>query len=63
MVFPEGTPDESGFIESFNRFEIRGFMVALMEDEGLSVSEASKKASAGTKFSKSEVYKAVQQLK
>ena len=35
----------------------------LMEEEGLSVSEASKKASAGTKFSKSEVYKAVQQLK
>ena len=35
----------------------------LMEAEGLSVSEAAKKASAGTKFSKSEVYKAVQQLK
>ena len=35
----------------------------LMEDEGMSVSEASKKVSAGTKFSKSEVYKAVQQLK
>ena len=29
-------------------------------EEGLSVSEASKKAAAGTKFSKSEIYKAVQ---
>ena len=35
----------------------------LMEEDGLSVSEASKKVSAGTKFSKSEVYKAVQRLK
>ncbi len=35
----------------------------LMEEENMSVSEASKKVSAGTKFSKSEVYKAVQQLK
>lgn len=35
----------------------------LMENENMSVSEASKKVSAGTKFSKSEVYKAVQQLK
>lgn len=37
--------------------------LALMEEQGLSVSEAAKKVSAGTKFSKSEVYKAVQQLK
>lgn len=35
----------------------------LIEEENMSVSEASKKASAGTKFSKSEIYKAVQQLK
>ena len=35
----------------------------LMEDENMSVSEAAKKVSSGTKFSKSEVYKAVQQMK
>lgn len=35
----------------------------LIEEENMSVSEASKKVSAGTKFSKSEIYKAVQQLK
>ncbi|MBE6866327.1 MAG: 16S rRNA (cytidine(1402)-2'-O)-methyltransferase [Oscillospiraceae bacterium] len=35
----------------------------LIEDENMSVSEAAKKVSAGTKFSKSEVYKAVQQMK
>ena len=35
----------------------------LMDTDNLSVSEAAKKVSAGTKFSKSEVYKAVQQSK
>ncbi len=35
----------------------------LMETEGLSVSEASKKVAAATKFSKSEIYKAVQSAK
>lgn len=35
----------------------------LIEEENMSVSEAAKKVSAGTKYSKSEVYKAVQQLK
>lgn len=35
----------------------------LMQKEGLSVSEAAKKAASGTAFSKSEVYKAVQQQK
>lgn len=35
----------------------------LIEEEKMSVSEASKKVSAGAKFSKSEIYKAVQQLK
>ena len=50
MVFPEGTPDESGFIESFNRFEIRGFMVALMEQEGLSAKSVSMHMSALSSF-------------
>ena len=50
MTFPDGTPDESGFIESFNRFEIRGFMVALMEDEGLSPKSVSLHMSALSSF-------------
>ena len=50
MVFPERTPDESGFIESFNRFEIRGFMVALMEQEGLSAKSVSMHMSALSSF-------------
>ena len=50
MVFPEGAPDESGFIESFNRFEIRGFMVALMEQEGLSAKSVSMHMSALSSF-------------
>ena len=50
MVFPEGTPDEAGFIESFNRFEIRGFMVALMEQEGLSAKSVSMHMSALSSF-------------
>ena len=50
MVFPEGVPDESGFIESFNRFEIRGFMVALMEQEGLSAKSVSMHMSALSSF-------------
>jgi integrase/recombinase XerC len=50
MVFPESTPDESGFIESFNRFEIRGFMVALMEQEGLSAKSVSMHMSALSSF-------------
>jgi integrase/recombinase XerC len=50
MVFPDGAPDESGFIESFNRFEIRGFMVALMEDEGLSPKSVSLHMSALSSF-------------
>ncbi len=35
----------------------------LMENDGLSVSEAAKKAAAGSKFSKSEIYKAIQQAR
>ena len=50
MTFPDGTPDESGFMESFNRFEIRGFMVALMEDEGLSPKSVSLHMSALSSF-------------
>ena len=50
MVFPEGAPDESAFIESFNRFEIRGFMVALMEQEGLSAKSVSMHMSALSSF-------------
>ena len=50
MVFPGGTPDEAGFIESFNRFEIRGFMVALMEQEGLSAKSVSMHMSALSSF-------------
>ena len=50
MVFPEGTPDEASFIESFNRFEIRGFMVALMEQEGLSAKSVSMHMSALSSF-------------
>ena len=50
MVFPEEAPDESGFIESFNRFEIRGFMVALMEQEGLSAKSVSMHMSALSSF-------------
>ena len=50
MVFPEGTPDESVFIESLNRFEIRGFMVALMEQEGLSAKSVSMHMSALSSF-------------
>ena len=50
MTFPDGAPDESGFIESFNRFEIRGFMVALMEDEGLSPKSVSLHMSALSSF-------------
>lgn len=37
--------------------------IELMETEGISISEAAKKVSQGTKFSKSEVYKAVQNTK
>ena len=37
--------------------------IELMETEGISISEAAKKVSQGTKFSKSEVYKAVQNAK
>ncbi len=37
--------------------------LALMENDSLSVSEASKKAAAGTRFSKSEVYKAANELR
>ena len=50
MVFPEGAPEESVFIESFNRFEIRGFMVALMEQEGLSAKSVSMHMSALSSF-------------
>ena len=50
MTFPDGAPDESGFMESFNRFEIRGFMVALMEDEGLSPKSVSLHMSALSSF-------------
>ena len=50
MVFPEGTPDEASFVESFNRFEIRGFMVALMEQEGLSAKSVSMHMSALSSF-------------
>ncbi len=50
MVFPEGVPDESIFIESLNRFEIRGFMVALMEQEGLSAKSVSMHMSALSSF-------------
>lgn len=50
MVFPEGVPDESVFIESLNRFEIRGFMVALMEQEGLSAKSVSMHMSALSSF-------------
>ena len=49
-VFPEGAPEESVFIESFNRFEIRGFMVALMEQEGLSAKSVSMHMSALSSF-------------
>lgn len=37
--------------------------IELMNNENLSVSEAAKRISAGTKYSKSEIYKAVQQAK
>ena len=50
MVFPDGTPDESAFLESFNRFEVRGFMVALMENEGLSAKSVSMHMSALSSF-------------
>ena len=50
MVFPEEAPEESVFIESFNRFEIRGFMVALMEQEGLSAKSVSMHMSALSSF-------------
>ena len=35
----------------------------LIENEGMSISEAAKKAARGTKFSKSEIYRAVQSAK
>jgi integrase/recombinase XerC len=50
MVFPEETPDEQSFIESFNRFELRSHMVALMEEEGLSAKSVSMHMSALSSF-------------
>ena len=50
MVFPDCAPDESTFLESFNRFEVRGFMVALMENEGLSAKSVSMHMSALSSF-------------
>ena len=50
MMFPDGEPDEGAFVESFNRFEIRGFMVALMEQEGLSAKSVSMHMSALSSF-------------
>ena len=50
MVFPDGAPDEFAFLESFNRFEVRGFMVALMEEEGLSAKSVSMHMSALSSF-------------
>ena len=50
MVFPDGAPDESAFLESFNRFEVRGFMVDLMEKEGLSAKSVSMHMSALSSF-------------
>ena len=50
LVFPDGEPNEATFLESFNRFEVRGFMVALMEDEGLSAKSVSMHMSALSSF-------------
>lgn len=50
MTFPDGTPDEATFLESFNRFEVRGFMVALLENEGLSAKTVSMHMSALSSF-------------
>jgi integrase/recombinase XerC len=50
MVFPKETPDEQSFIESFNRFELRSHMVALMEEEGLSAKSVSMHMSALSSF-------------
>ena len=50
MTFNSETPDEQSFIDSFNRFEVRGHMVALMEEEGLSAKSVSMHMSALSSF-------------
>ncbi len=50
-------------IEEENIDDLVNKCLELIENNNISVSEAAKKVSAGTKFSKSQIYKAVQQLK
>ena len=50
MTFKDGTPDEQTFLASFNLFEIRAHMVALMEEEGLSAKSVSIHMSALSSF-------------
>ena len=58
MVFPDGAPDESAFLESFNRFEVRGFMVALMENAAMQAVAAALpegSATVGTQMNTSHI--------
>lgn len=49
-AFPDRTPDEAEFLESLNRFEVRGYMFTLMEEDGLSPKSVSMHMSALSGF-------------
>ena len=49
-AFHDQTPTEAEFLESLNRFEVRGYMFMLMEEEGLSAKSVSMHMSALSSF-------------